>query len=63
MNQKNILGVNFKMSFSCHRFDQKSNENIVRISALKVVIASLGLPVGLLINDPIPKDISKLTDL
>ena len=42
----------------CHPFDQKSNENIVRISALEVVIASLGLPgsfwglpVGFLIND------------
>ena len=46
------------MSFWCHRFDQKSNENIVRISALKVFIASLGLPrsffgfpVDFLIND------------
>ena len=39
-------------------FDQNSNENIARISALKVFIASLGLPgsflvlpVGFLIND------------
>ena len=42
----------------CHRFDQKNNENVVRISALKVFKASLGLPrsflglpVGFLIND------------
>ena len=34
--------LNFKMSFWCHRFDQNSNENIVRISALKFLIASLG---------------------
>ena len=41
----------------CHCLDQNSNENIVRISALKVFIASLGLPgsffgllVGFLIN-------------
>ena len=46
------------MSFWCHRFDQKTNENIVRISALKVFIASLGflgsfmgLSVGFLIDD------------
>jgi hypothetical protein len=46
------------MSFWHHRFDQKSIENILRISALKVFIASLGLPgsflglpVGFLIND------------
>jgi hypothetical protein len=46
------------MSFWCHCFDQNSNENIVKISALKVFIASLGLPgsffglpVGFLIND------------
>ena len=32
------------MSFWCHRFDQNSNENIVRISALKFFIASWGLP-------------------
>ena len=32
------------MSFWRHRFDQKTIENIVRISALKVFIASLGLP-------------------
>ena len=43
--------VNFEMSFWCHRLDQKTNKNIVRISALKVFIASLGLPVGFLIND------------
>ena len=43
--------ANFEMSFWCHRFDQNSNETIVRISALKVYIASWGLPVGSLIND------------
>ena len=32
------------MSFWCHRLDQNSNENIVRISALKFFIASWGLP-------------------
>ena len=32
------------MSFWCHRFDQNSNENIVRISALKFFVASWGLP-------------------
>ena len=37
------------MSFWCHRFDQNTNKNIVRISALKVFIASLGLPVGFFI--------------
>ena len=31
--------------------DQNSNKNIVRISTLKVFIASLGVPVGFLIND------------
>ena len=31
------------MSFWCHRFDQNSNENIVRISALKFFVASWGL--------------------
>ena len=35
--------VNFEMSLWCHRFDQNSNENIVRISALKVFVASWGL--------------------
>ena len=39
------------MSFWCHRLVQNSNENIIRISALKAFIASLGLPVGFLIND------------
>ena len=34
------------MSFWCLSFDQNSNENIARISALKVFIASLGLPVS-----------------
>jgi hypothetical protein len=32
------------MSFWRHSFDQNSNENIVRISALKFLIASWGLP-------------------
>ena len=32
------------MSFWCHRFDQNSNEYIVRISALKFFVASWGLP-------------------
>ena len=32
------------MSLWCHRFDQNSNENIVRISALKFFKASFGLP-------------------
>ena len=43
------------MSFCCHHFDQNSNENIVRISALKFFKSSLvlprsfwGLPVGFL---------------
>ena len=40
------------MSFWCYRFDQKNNnKHIVWISALKVCIASLGLPVNSLIND------------
>ena len=30
---------------------QNSNENIVRLSALRVFIASLGLPVGFLVYD------------
>ena len=38
------MSVDFEMSFWCHRLNQKTNENIVRISALKVFIASLGLP-------------------
>ena len=32
------------MSFWCHRFDQNSNENIVRISALKFFVAFEGFP-------------------
>ena len=32
------------MSFWCHRFDQNSNENIVRISAVIFFVASWGLP-------------------
>ena len=32
------------MSFWCHRFDQKTNKNIVRISALKILKPSLGFP-------------------
>ena len=45
------------MSFWCHRFDQNSNKNIVRISALKYFVASwgflgsfLGLPGDLVSN-------------
>ena len=45
------------MSFECHRFDQNSNKNIVRISALKFFAASwelsgslLGLPWDLVSN-------------
>ena len=38
------------MSFYCHRFDQNSNENIVRISALKFFVASWGLPGDLVSN-------------
>ena len=38
------VSINFEMSFWCHCFDQKTNKNIVRISALKVFKASLGLP-------------------
>jgi hypothetical protein len=32
------------MSFWCHRFDQNSNENVVRIFALKFFVTSCGLP-------------------
>ena len=35
--------VNFEMSFWCHRFDQNSNKNNIRISALKGFVASWGL--------------------
>ena len=39
-----ILKVSyFEKSFWCHRLDQNSNENIVRISALKFFVASWGL--------------------
>ena len=51
MNVHSKRQLNFEMSFWCHRFDQKINENIVRISALKVFKASVGLPEGFLIND------------
>ena len=50
------------MSFWCHRFDQNSNENIVRISALKVFIASLGLP-GSFFGLPVGFLINNITDL
>jgi hypothetical protein len=36
------------MSFLCHRLDQNSKENIVRISALKFFVASWELPGSLL---------------
>ena len=45
---KKLRSVNFEMSFWCHRLDQNSNENIVRISALKFFVASWGLPGGFL---------------
>jgi hypothetical protein len=35
--------LNFEMSFWSHHFDQNSNENILRISALKFFVASWGL--------------------
>ena len=38
------------MSFWCHRFDQNSNENIVRISALRFFVASWGLSGDLVSN-------------
>ena len=54
------------MSFLCHRFDQNCNENIVRISALKVFISSLalpenflGFPVAFLINNDITQKVPK----
>ena len=60
------------MSFWRHRFDQNSNENIVRISALKFFVASwglpgsfLGLPVGFLIYDitySVPRKPKKLPE-
>ena len=43
------------MSFWCHRFDQTSNENIVRISALEFFVASWGLPGDLVSNIISPK--------
>ena len=53
------------MSFWCHGFDQNSNENIVRISALKFFVASwgllgrfLGLPWDL-VSDIITKEAQK----
>ena len=42
------------MSFLCHRLDQNSNENIVRISALKFFVASWGLPGSFL---GLPRDL------
>ena len=46
------------MSFWCHRLDQNSNQNFVKVSPLKSFLASLGLPgsflglpVGFLGND------------
>ena len=47
------MSVDFEMSFWCHRLDQNSNENIVRISALKFFVASwklFGLPGDLVSN-------------
>ena len=45
------LYLYFRKKIWFHRFDQNSNKNIVRISTLKVFIASLGVPLGFLIND------------
>ena len=42
------------MSFFCHRFDQNSDENIVRISALKFFVASWWLPGSFL---GLPRDL------
>ena len=42
------------MSFWCHRFDQSSNENTVRVSALIFFVASLGLPESFL---GLPRDL------
>ena len=36
--------VNFEIYFWCHRFDQNSNKNIVRVSALKFFVVSWALP-------------------
>ena len=38
------------MSFWCRRFDQNSNKNIVKISALKFYVAFWGLPGDLVSN-------------
>ena len=55
------------MSFWCHRFDQNSNENIVRISALIFFVASrglhgsfLGLP-GDFVSHDINKEVNRKT--
>ena len=48
------------MSFWCHRSDQNSIENIVRISALKIFVAFWGLP-GDFVSNIINKEVySKL---
>ena len=39
------------MYFWCHRLDQNSNENIVRISGLEFFEASWGLPGDLVSNN------------
>ena len=44
------------MSFWCHRLDQNSNENIVRISGLEFFEASWGLP-GDLVSNIINKEV------
>ena len=44
------------MYFWCHHNDQNSNENIVRISALKFFVASWGLPGDLVSNNIINKE-------
>ena len=47
------------MSFWCHRLDQNSNENIVKISGLKIFVASWGLPGDLVSNINKPTGSSK----
>ena len=38
-----IVVLQSEMSFGCHRLDQNSNKNIVRISTLKFFVAFWGL--------------------
>ena len=48
------------MFFWCHSFDQNSNKNIVRISALNFFVASWGLP-GDLESNIINKELQEAT--